>query len=734
MLLLLTQTTRNNEAEEKVNYRHFPRITFYAGKSGERKGEETVSIVLNKQKDVFLLNTRSTSYAFGVDDQGLIRHLYWGKRIDSAEDFEMPVLTEVSTNDPVYEITREEFPVYGGLRYKEHCLKASFADGTRETVYQYCGYETVCNEAYEELVIRLKDEHYDFLMELHYKVYEDFDLMERNVVVKNGTDQSIQIEKLHSGQFHIPAEDLNFSNVHGHWGAEQQRFVQKVSYGKIVIENRRGISSHNHNPYFILDKDATQTSGDVYFGALRMTGNFSGVVEQTPYGETLVQIGLNSHDFMLELKPGETFESPSVLCGYSGTGFETMSLNLHHFALQFILRQGFRPVLYNSWEATEFKVNSKEQIKLAKKAKEIGAELFVLDDGWFGERDGIDNGLGDWYVNETKFPNGLDELIDAVKKMDMMFGIWVEPEMVNPKAQLYKDHPDWIYHFETRTSDTSRGQYVLNMGKKEVQDFVYHMLDDLLTQHEIDYIKWDANRPISQTCEKKDIWYTHIKAIYDIVTELKKKHPGVLFEACASGGGRIDYGILGIFDDFWTSDNTDAYDRLYIQDSYSYIYPIKAMRAWVTDCPNFLSGRVIPLKFRYHSAMMGTLGIGCNILKFSQEDVELSKKMIGEYKEIRPIVQEGDFYRLENPSENSYFLYEYLKDGKGLIFAFLPQSRVGHRGTVVRLRGLEPDAVYTLQTDAGEIAKSGRYLMHHGLDLRLSGDYASTVIRFVKKN
>lgn len=701
----------------------------------ERKGEEKVSIAINKRKNIFLLNTRSTSYAFGIDDQGLVRHLYWGKRIDSVEDFEMPVLVEVSTNDPVFEITKEEFPVYGGLRYKEHCLKAVFADGTRETVYRYCGYEVVREEACEELIIHLKDVHYDFVMDLHYRIYPDYDLMERSVTVKNETSQTIQIEKLHSGQFHIPMEGLNFSNVHGHWGAEQQRFVQKVSYGKIVIENRRGISTHNHNPYFILDKDATQNSGDVYFGALRMSGNFSGVIEQTPYGETLAQIGLNSHDFLLKLQPGEVFEAPAVLYGYSGTGFETMSHNLHHFALKYILRNGYRPVLYNSWEATEFKVNSQEQIKLAQKAKEIGAELFVLDDGWFGERHGIDNGLGDWYVNESKFPNGLNELISEVKALDMMFGIWVEPEMVNPKAKLYEEHPDWIYHFETRTSDTSRGQYVLNMTKKEVQDFVYEMLDDLLTKHEIDYIKWDANRPISQTCpEKKDIWYYHIKAIYDIVARLKKKHPNVLFEACASGGGRIDYGILGIFDDFWTSDNTDAYDRLYIQDAYSYIYPIKAMRAWVTDCPNFLSGRVIPMKFRYHSAMMGTLGVGCNILKFTEEDIALSKEMISQYKEIRPIIQEGDFYRLENTSDNQYFLYEYLKGNQGVLFVFLPQSKVGHRGVNICLRDLEADATYTLQTEDGTVTKSGSYLMNHGLDLRLNGDYASTLIRFEKEN
>ena len=693
-----------------------------------------MSMAISTKNDMFLLSTQSTSYAFGIDDRGLVRHLYWGRKLPNVEELDMPALTEVSTNDPVFEITPEEFPVHGGLRYKEHCLKASFADGTRELVYQYTGYDVEEGDDWEELILHLRDEHYEFFMDLHYKLYPQYDLMERSVVLHNQSDEPIQIQQIHSAQFHIPYENLNFSNVHGHWGAEQQRFTQKVSYGKILFESRRGISTHNHNPYFILDRDATETAGDVYFGALRLSGNFSGVVEQTPYGETLVQLGLNPHDCLLELAPGDSFTAPAILCGYSGSGFETMSHNLHRFARDHFLRPGLRPVLYNSWEATEFHVNSRDQIKLAEKAAELGAELFVLDDGWFGERHSTQNGLGDWYVNEGKFPNGLEELIGAVKDLGMMFGLWVEPEMVNPKAQLYQDHPDWIYHYDTRITDTSRVQYVLNVTKPEVREFIYNMLDNLLTRYDIDYIKWDANRPISQTGPQRDVWYKHIQTVYEVVRELKKKHPNVLFEACASGGGRIDYGILGIFDDFWTSDNTDAYDRLYIQDAYSRIYPTKAMRAWVTDCPNFLSGRVIPLPFRYHSAMMGSLGVGCNILKFTPEEVELSQKMIRQYKLIRPIIQEGDFYRLENPSDDRYFLYEYLKEDQGVLFVFLPQSKVGHRSTTIRLRGLDEEAAYTLHTTTqGEITKSGAYLMHHGLEVKLSGDYASAIVPFEKQ-
>ncbi|WP_338595899.1 alpha-galactosidase [Clostridium baratii] len=684
-----------------------------------------MGIIINESKNIFNIQSKNTSYVFGVDNEGLLRHLYWGKKIEDTEEFDMPILVEVSTNDPVYEITKEEYPVYGSLRYKEHCLKATFADKSRELVYKYDCYEITDNE----LVIKLKDTYYEFNINLHYKVYDEYDLIERYVSIKNNSKDIIEIEKIHSGQLHIPYEDLNFSNVHGHWGAEQQRFVQKVNYGKIVIENRRGISSHNHNPYFILDKNATETTGEVFFGALKLSGNFSGIIEQTQYGETLVQMGINSHDFLMKLKPGEEFISPAIIAGYSNCGFEVMTHNLHNFAKDNILRKGLRPVLYNSWEATEFKVNCDEQINLAKKAKEIGAELFVVDDGWFGERHGIDNGLGDWYVNKEKFPNGLEPLIKEVRAMDMMFGIWVEPEMVNPLSQLYKDHPEWIYQFATRESDTSRGQYVLDLTKKEVKEYIYNMLDELLSTYRIDYIKWDANRPISQTNLEKDIWYKHIEAVYDIVRKLKVKHPNVLLEACASGGGRIDYGILGIFDDFWTSDNTDAYDRLFVQESYSYIYPIKAMRAWVTDCPNFLSRRVIPLKFRYHSAMMGTLGIGCNILKFNEDEVKLSQELIEEYKEIRHIIQDGDFCRLENTSKNNYSIYQYNKDNESLLFVFLPQSVIGHRGVTVKLRGLNSKSKYLIKINGEEVVKSGIYLMNRGLDIKLSGDYCSDIIR-----
>lgn len=684
-----------------------------------------MGFLIDEKRQLFGLETNKTTYAFAVDNMGLLRHLYWGPKVNNLEDFDVPALAEMSSNDPILDLTDEEYPVFGGMCYKEHCLKVNFADGTRDIEYRYVGY----TQTEETLVIHLKDAHYEFEFDLHYKVYEVQDLIERTVSVRNTGNDIIEIEKVHSGQIHLPYQDLTLTSSHGRWLAEFQEFKQPLGQGKIVLENRRGISTHHHNPFFILDHQASETNGEVYFGVLKLSGNFQTIIEPRPYGGTLVQMGISSHDCVISLQPGEEFMAPSMLVGYTNSGFEAMTHAMNDFAKQHVLRDGVRPVLYNSWEATEFDVHCDEQIALAKKAKEMGVELFVIDDGWFGQRHSDADGLGDWYVNTDKFPEGLTPLISAVKEMGMMFGIWIEPEMVNPPTQLLKDHPDWIYHFENRMNDTSRNQMVLNVTLPEVQEFIFNMIDDLLANYEIDYIKWDANRPISQTGISRDMWYRHIEAVYDIARRVKEKYPNLLLEACASGGGRVDYGMLDSFDDFWTSDNTDAYDRLTIQRTYSYVYPIKAMRAWVTDANN---RSTIPLTFKFHSAMMGTLGMGCNILKFTEEEMELSRQLIEEYKEIRHIIQDGDFYRLNPITSNNYQVYEYANEDEAVLFVFLPQTQISRLGACIKIRGLDADARYEFNLSDDLIIKSGSYLMNHGIQVKLSGDYASTIIKFKK--
>jgi alpha-galactosidase len=662
----------------------------------------------------------------------------------------VPALPEVSTNDPVAHLTPEEYPAHGGFRYSETCLKVTLADGSRELRLEVVGHRIDG----DELVVLQRDEFAGVEVDLHYRVLADIDLIERWAVVRNTGDSPLTVEALASGQLNVFATGLRFTNVHGHWNAEQQQFQQQVSYGKITVEMRRGTSTHHHNPYLILDRGADEERGEVWFAALNFGGNFKGVVEQSQYGTTQAQLGLNDFDFAWPLAPGEELTAPVMVIGYSDSGFGAMSHRLHEYGRRLMRDISTRPVLYNSWEAAAFDVNSDAQIELARKAAPLGVELFVMDDGWFGQRHSIYDGLGDWYVNPEKFPEGLQPLIDEVHSLGMQFGIWFEPESVNPPTQLYSDHPEWIYHIEGRPSEVSREQYLLNLTLPDVQEYVFDCVNDLLNAHDIDYVKWDVNRPIAQAGTDRTIWKRHIDALYAIIDRLHEAHPNVLIEACGSGGGRIDFGTLRHFDDFWTSDNTDAYERLTIQRSYSFVYPIKAMRAWVTDVPNFMSQRIIPLRFRFHSSMMGTLGVGLDLNELTEAELAECAEYVAEYKRIRDVVQDGLFYRLRVETSNDYQVFQYALPERSIVFVFLPQTKIGFAGEMprFRLRGLDPEGVYEvrsqqvatqrskIQDSMGAAAESdgraieehprftGEFLMHHGLSVRLVGDYASTLM------
>ncbi len=680
--------------------------------------------VIDGPQPVFALHTGATSYAFTVTDAGLLRHLHWGGPI-AAHDVIVEPLWELSTNDLIQDVVAQEYPPHGRFRYNEEALLLRFADGGREVDLRYVD----ASVADDELTVRLADDK-GLDLALHYRVHPEIDVIVRWAELTSRVP-GVVVEAIASAQFHVPFTGLTLRNVAGHWGAEQQEVVETVRT-KVVLESRRGISNHHHNPYAVLSREATETTGRVWGAALAFSGNTKVVVEQTQYGQTLVQLGINDHDLEVALAPGVPFSTPQVVAAFSQEGLEGLSRRMHAYG-ELLMDPQVRPVLYNSWEATNFAVTAAGQTALAERAASLGAELFVVDDGWFGRRNpdstgGIRDGLGDWWVDPEKFPDGFAPLIDTVRGLGMQFGIWVEPEMVNPDSDLFAAHPDWIYHEPGRQTDQARGQYVLNLTIPAVRDFIVDMLDGLLSENAIDYVKWDANRPMSQVGAQRDVWYRHIAGLYEIVAEVKRRHPGVLIEACASGGGRIDFGSLGVFDDFWTSDNTDALDRLEIQRAYSLVYPPRAMRAWVTDVPNFLSQRSIPLQFRFHSAMLGSLGIGCDLTRMTDDELSKAARFVREYKELRPLMQR--FHRLENPSANDYRLFQYSSPAGAVLFAFLPASRLGHKPTTVRLRGLDPQARYRFTHDWQAREASGEYLMNRGLRVWLQGDYASTVMRF----
>jgi alpha-galactosidase len=687
-----------------------------------------VAIEVLRDGKLFAMHSGDTTYVFAVDDRGLLRHLYWGDRFADLDDFVVAPQWDVSSNDPATDIATEEYPCRGQFRYKEHCLAVTFHDGSREIRPTVVGHEELSDDPAGHLLVRLADTDYGLAVDLHYRCVDAHGLLERWAEVRNESQEPITVNSALSAQFHIPHEGLTFHNTFGHWGAELQPFSQQVSHGKIVVENRKGTSGHNHTPAVVLERGADEEHGAVWFAALRQGGNFRAVVEQGPYGGTSVGLGINDYDFAPVLGPGESLTTPAVIAGRTTAGFGGMSARMHAYGRSLIAPQP-RLVLYNSWEATGFDVTADNQMELAQLAARIGAELFVLDDGWFGRRSGTADGLGDWWVSLDKFPDGLQPLIAEVNRLGMQFGLWIEPEMVNPAADLYRQHPDWV-HRTSREPDTARDQLVLDLGRSDVQDFVVSTVDRLLTEHDIDYLKWDANRPISQVGTGGDAHRRHTEGLYRVVDLIKRRHPAVLIEACASGGGRVDLGALTHFDDFWPSDNTDALDRLTIQTAYSLLYPMKAMRAWVTDAKNFLSQRTIPLQFRFHSAMMGSLGVGADLTEFDEESLDETAKHIAQYKQLRGLIQEGRFHRIASPDSTGYRMFQFADDNSAALFVFLPHSKLARRPARVRLRDLDPAARYRFYAEWQWQEKSGAYLMQVGIPVWLFGDYASTIITF----
>ena len=682
-----------------------------------------MAIRINKEKNIFALVGKNSSYVFTVESNQYIRHLHWGKRIDDLEDFELIPVDRIDSQDAAIDAMPEEYAPFGGLRFKSTAIKATFADGTRDIVFSYLNY-SIDNDT---LVIHLRDSYYKLFVDLYYKMFEDLDILQRWVEVENKGTSDIILEHIRSAAFNLDGTYFWSNQVSGHWSSEQQIHQERLYPGKKVFESRKGLTGNNHSPYFILNKNADEGHGDVYFATLAYGGNFRITIEVTQFRRVTILMGINPFDFNYRLKPNQKFTTPSVYAGYTKNGFSHMSNVMNDFCRNYLMpkekRNTLHKVLFNSWEATKFDVTASKQIELAKKAAKVGVELFVVDDGWFGARNDDTAGLGDWVVNKKKFPHGLKELVDVVNDLGMDFGLWVEPEMVNPNSDLYRAHPDWIYYFKHRAPTTTRNQLVLNLSRTDVQRYIIEALDKLLTENNISYIKWDMNRPISepgaknlQLSDQRSSWYRHTTAVYKIVDKLRKKHSNVTFEACASGGSRIDYGTLQHYDQFWLSDNTDALDRLYIQEGYSYLYPIKAMRAWVTDVPNKITKKTIPLEFRFHSAMMGILGLGGNLTEYSKEELAFTKEKVSEYKKIRHIIQDGYVYRLKSLTYSTIHAVQYVYQQKeSVLFVFLPGQRFIDKHYQVKLKGLDPDKIYEINKKDNIFRKHGDYLMNVGI-------------------
>jgi len=693
---------------------------------------------------VWVLDTVRTSYVIGVNEEYELQSLYWGERLEGDEGLAAAhAAHEWASFDSPETMTNLEYPGWGGRYYNEPALKVTLADGVRDLVLKYDSYEIHDRT----LVIRLKDIQYPLVVSLAYTVFPEDDIIRKEAAVENRTAQLVTIESAQSGVWYVPpGEGYRLTYLTGRWAGETQLTRQTIGPGKFVLESRRGNTSHQLNPWFAIDAGghADEDHGRVWFGALGWSGNWKLVVEDTPPAHQVrVTGGYNDFDFSWPLKPGERLETPPYYGGYSGRGYGEASRLMHRFERDEILpdhaHPHVRPVLYNSWEATTFNVNEAGQKALADKAARLGVELFVMDDGWFGARNNDQAGLGDWVVNRQKFPNGLKPLTDYVNSLGMKFGLWFEPEMVNPDSDLYRAHPDWVVNFPGRPRSEARNQLVLNMARDDVKEYIFGALDSVLSENNIQYIKWDMNRhfgepgwPDAPIAEQKEIWVKYVRNVYEIMDRLRAKHPGLEIESCSGGGGRVDLGVLERADVVWTSDNTEAFDRLRIQEGFSFAYAPKVMSAWVTDVPN-LNGRSTPLKFRFLVAMQGALGIGANLNHWSDEDFALATRMVAYYKSIRETLQEGDLYRLFSPRDGNLTANEYVSaDGRqAVLFAFLHSQEFVRPAPTILLRGLDDSARYRIRTIDDKVVErvevtTGSYLMHHGLDFRLGGDYDST--------
>jgi alpha-galactosidase len=699
---------------------------------------------------VFRIDAAAETYAFGVNASGELQSIYWGGRLLASDP--LPAAhteTEVPPFESPVAVNPQEYAGWGGGLYLEPSLKITFPDGNRDLVMHYVSHVISA----DGLTVVLKDITRDIIVTLRYTVDAATGIIGRSASIENRTDTSVIVEQAAAGSYNLPAGDhyrLNY--LTGRWAGEFQIQQRDITAGKTVLESRRGSTGHQNNPWFEIERtpSADEQHGDIWFGALAWSGSWSMTIEQDQMRQVHVVAGFNPFDFGYKLDAGKTLQTPVFYAGFTKAGKGEASRLMHRFELTKIMpgapQPRVRPVLFNSWEVTLSDVNEANQEALAEQVAAIGVERFVMDDGWFGDRKLNHSGVGDWYVDPKKFPNGLKPLIDKVHRLGMDFGIWVEPEMVDPDSVFYREHPDWVLNFSGRPRSVLNDRLVLNLARKDVRDYVFGLLDGLLSHNDIAFIKWDYNRNWSEpgwpevaADREKNVYVDYTVNLYSILRELRAKHPNVEIESCSGGGGRVDLGILGLADQIWTSDNTDPFERLSIQDGFTQAYSPAAMMTWVTGPTNRFTKRTTSLNYRFLSAMQGSLGIGADVRTFTPQEMAAAKDYVATYKQLRETIQHGSLYRLISPQQqSSYSVTESVSmDRKqAVVFTFLHSSEELYPFPTVRLEGLDPDTTYALKPIYGARMRdtpqsaSGRYWMEKGITPLLAGDFQAAAFQF----
>ena len=641
----------------------------------------------------------------------------------------------------------DAYPAYGLNCPAEAALALRHADGNLSTALQTTDVSTKRESHATVTTISMKDPAYALTVTLNYRAYDDVDMIETWTEVTNNEKGAVTLTTFASGMLPIRRGDVWVSHLHGSWGNEGRLVEEPLLSGQLVIKNKDGVrNAHTDHAEVMLSLDGKgrENEGAVIGAALCYSGNYRIKLETDDTDYHYLFAGINEDNSEYHLRKGETFATPPLALTYSTQGLSGASRNFHKWGRKYKLMHGDRErkILLNSWEGVYFDINQAGMDQMMADIASMGGELFVMDDGWFGDKypRATDNSsLGDWVVDKRKLPDGIEGLLRDARKNGVKFGIWIEPEMSNTKSELYEAHPDWILKAPNRDPVLGRGgtQVVLDLANPKVQDYVFGIVDDLLTKYpEIDYIKWDANMSVqnhgSQYLKADEQSHVHIayhRGFERVCQRVRAKYPDVTIQACASGGGRANWGVLPYFDEFWVSDNTDALQRIYMQWGTSYFFPAIAMACHISAVPNHTVFRTTALKYRIDVAMSGRLGMEIQPKNMTDEEKDLCRKAIAEYKQIRPIIQFGDLYRLVSPYDHkglASMMYTTEKKDKAVFFWWKTESFQNEHLPRVRMAGLDPNRLYKVHElnrvdqrplDCEGKSYSGAYLMSHGLEL-----------------
>lgn len=730
-----------------------------------------MSITYNEKARQFRLRANKTDYVMKIAPGGeLLAHVYFGASLPD-EDLtyllrlnEMPLKPELDNRDrgTYMDNLPFEFPCFGIGDYRDSAFMISAADGTSTCDLRYKSHKIYSGKPKLEglpatfatekspcdtLEIVLEDKAAGLEATLIYTAFENLDAVTRSVIVRNVGSAPCRLSRIYSACVEFDDDGYDFISLNGSWARE--RFIERspLHHGKQSVDSMRGESSHQSNPFVALcEHKADEDSGEAYGFNFVYSGNWTAQAEVTQHKKTRFLMGINDTDFCWLLEPGEVFTAPEVVMVHSSEGLGSMSRTFHDLYRENLIRGEYkdkrRPILINNWEATYFDFNTEKLIAIAKEASSLGIEMLVMDDGWFGHRDSDNSSLGDWFVYEKKLGTTLKYLVDEVNKLGMKFGIWFEPEMISPDSELYRAHPDWAIQVKGRALTRSRDQYVLDYSRKDVRDYVYGMIKNILDNANIEYIKWDMNRQLTEVGSamlpperQKELWHRYVLGVYELMDRLTTEYPHILLENCSGGGARFDPGILYYSPQIWCSDDTDAIERLKIQHGTSMCYPCSAMGAHVSDCPNHTVGRSTPFKTRGHVALVGTFGYELDVTRIPQQDRDAIPEQIAEFNKYNALVRTGDQYRIGNMFEdNSFDAFMFVaKDKSEAVFEYVQVlARPNYGSRRIKLKGLDPDAYY-YREDQPEIKLSGAALMTCGIHIGgLWGDYVSMLIHFIR--